>query len=281
MVSDSETNFIPCCNNRISDTKQIMSVSSLSQSSDDNSGCVATSTDNSFNIVIFNWVENYDDQIEALKVAMATLQNKVKIYNHLSEQELVKVVDSLTHTSFDLYKYIAIIILDNKCEYEQFIQTSDKKNVLLYSEIITKIETNPSLYNTRRLFVIQKLLDVRDMDDKELNKISEMINKRKMEMETQTQTPKSKTLNFGLSITIRANEMNENFKESPFLQVFSQKFQEQAETVEITKIANAIRKEIKEIRRYNIDIVTGSNEFSNSELIFGQGISPEVLRDFY
>ncbi|XP_065368679.1 uncharacterized protein LOC135961112 [Calliphora vicina] len=248
-----------------------MSASSTSQSS----------VDSCFNTFIFNWVKNYDEQVNILEKAMASLHNKVKIYNHLSEQELVKVVDSLTYTSFGTYNYIAIIILDNRCEYEQFIQTSDKKNVLLYSEIITKIETNPSLHNMRRLFVIQKLLDVRDMEDKELNKISEMINKRKMEMETQTQTPKSKTLNFGLSITIRANEMNENFKESPFLQVFSQKFQEQAETVEITKIANEIRKEIKEKIGYNIDIVTGSNEFSNSELIFGECISSEALRDFF
>ncbi|XP_037815972.1 uncharacterized protein LOC119606511 [Lucilia sericata] len=226
------------------------------------------------NTFIFNWVLNYDRQVNILKEAMESQQNKVQIFNNLTEKALLNVVEQLSRTNFELFNYICIIILDNQCPYEQFIQTSDKINVLLESEILTKIKTNIYLTNVKRLFVIQKLLDIRDIDDEELDKINDMIKERKSKVNL------GRTLSYGLSQTLKACEYERNYLDSPFLEVFSQKFRHHAKTMKINEIFNDIRREIKELR-YDINIENGGNELPTCDLIYGDCFKTNVLRDFF
>ncbi|XP_023296763.2 uncharacterized protein LOC111679420 [Lucilia cuprina] len=226
------------------------------------------------NTFIFNWVSNYDRQVNILKEAMESQQNKVQIFNHLTEKSLLSVVEQLSVINFELFNYICLIILDNQCPYGQFIQTSDKIYVLLESEILTKIKTNLTLTNVKRLLIIQKLLDIRDIDDDKLDDITHMIIERKKK------TYLGSTLSYGLSQTLFAHEYEDNYLESPFLEVFSRKFRDYAQTMKINEIFNEIRREIKE-SRYDINIENGGNELPTSDLIYGNGIKTNVLRDFF
>ncbi|KAI8128608.1 hypothetical protein CVS40_2001 [Lucilia cuprina] len=205
------------------------------------------------NTFIFNWVSNYDRQVNILKEAMESQQNKVQIFNHLTEKSLLSVVEQLSVINFELFNYISLIILDNQCPYGQFIQTSDK---------------------TYRLLIIQKLLDIRDIDDDKLDDITHMIIERKKK------TYLGSTLSYGLSQTLFAHEYEDNYLESPFLEVFSRKFRDYAQTMKINEIFNEIRREIKE-SQYDINIENGGNELPTSDLIYGNGIKTNVLRDFF
>lgn len=46
------------------------------------------------NAFIFNWVDNYDVQINTLKSALKSHGNRVKVFQHLSAQELLKTIDN-------------------------------------------------------------------------------------------------------------------------------------------------------------------------------------------
>ena len=45
------------------------------------------------NAFIFNWVENYDKQVDDLKSTLEKLKNKVEVYQYLTREELLRVLE--------------------------------------------------------------------------------------------------------------------------------------------------------------------------------------------
>lgn len=143
-----------------------------------------------------------------------------------------------------------MIILDNKSPSEYYIETSDNEWVLINSEFLTKIQQNPTLQGQPRLFVIQKLLDVSDMDDAisqmVIDAIIEQLTKKK-----KTEIPRYDKLKYmGLTVAIKGLETTNDFTKSPFIKVFAENFEKKAQSTTIDKIISAIRNDIKEVHDY-------------------------------
>ena len=138
-----------------------------------------------------------------------------------------------------------MVILDNKSQSEYYIETSDNKRVLINSEFLTKIQQNPTLQGQSRLFVIQKLLDVSDMDDPTSETVTEAI----LELAKQSKTDvKRKYL--GLTVCIKGLETTKDFTKSPFIKVFAENFESKAQNTTIDKIISKIRKDLKDVYDY-------------------------------
>lgn len=136
--------------------------------------------------------------------------------------------------------------MDNTCKYEEFIQTSDNKFVLLESDIFTEIQTNNSLRNISRLFITQKILDLKGIDEntdsiENVLKLIEECNKGKRP---------SVNLKFGLTVRLNACEYTDNFVKSPFLEVLANTFKDKADSLPMQTIYRHIVRDIKDNYKY-------------------------------
>ncbi|TMW54117.1 hypothetical protein DOY81_000793, partial [Sarcophaga bullata] len=236
------------------------------------------------NAFIFNWVENYTDQVNVLKTTLEKLKNKVKVYDHLTKKALLDVIDHLRTSKFEtLFDYIVVVILDNKSPSEYYIETSDNEWVLINSEFLTKIQQNPTLKGQPRLFIIQKLFDAYDMDDAISHTITEAIKKQHAKKPTEA-TKHDKIKYLGLTVTIKGMETRSDFTRSPFIKVFAEHFERETERkqTKIDKIISAIRNDIKNVYGYEyIDVQMETNARSEDlEGTFGIAFPDDISRDF-
>lgn len=153
-------------------------------------------------------------------------------------------VSNADKTNFELYNYIVLVILDNKCKSEYFIQTCDNANVLINSGFLSKIQQNQTLKGVSRLFVIQKLLDVADMDDDEMA-ADRVVTAGNIKIK---KSGGRKYL--GSTVSIKGMEKTNNFVKSPFIKVFAQEFENNAKNMEIDEIGDPIRKVLENDYQY-------------------------------
>lgn len=57
------------------------------------------------NAFIFNWVENYDEQVNVLKTTLEKLNNKVKVYQDLTKKKLLEVIEHCKYIYTHTYIY--------------------------------------------------------------------------------------------------------------------------------------------------------------------------------
>ncbi|XP_011293238.2 uncharacterized protein LOC101899365 [Musca domestica] len=221
------------------------------------------------NVFIFNWVENYDDHVARLKETFENgqLNNKVCTYNQLSSDNLHAEIEKLRQLDFGLFRYVAVVILDNKSTSGNLIAASDA-NILLHSELLTPFLTNETLEQKTVLTVIQKLADYDTEEDDSLQ-----IAERQNYVKSQGWYRNLGTRHMdGLELTIRANEPTDNFWDRPFLDVFCQEFLN-SKTMPIKNIFSNISN--------TCPIVFGSNQGSNDNDILGSAMDENDSRDYF
>ncbi|XP_073812112.1 uncharacterized protein [Musca autumnalis] len=223
------------------------------------------------NVFIFNWVEdyNYNGQIAKLEKAFESgqLNNRVCVFHHLSSREIQLQVQKLRKLDFGLFRYVVVVILDNKSTNDMFIRTSDNENILLNTELLTMFKTNPTLDKKPRLFVIQKLADYSVEDDGEVAKRYNYVTSQDW-----YKNLKLETLYEGLEFSIEAKERTGDFSKSNFIDAFCKEFVNSNNTP-IPQIVSNIRKKSS--------IEFGTNQTLNDDGILGTAVEPDDLRDYF
>ncbi|XP_075165488.1 uncharacterized protein LOC142237916 [Haematobia irritans] len=227
------------------------------------------------NTFIFNWVDNYDRETKKLKTTLEDplLNNRVCIFNHLTSDELHKQMCHLTQLSFNLFRYVVVIVLENKTKNERFICTKDGVHILLDSELLTLFKTNKSLLGKTRLFIIQKLQDFNDTEDE-----NGAVEERRKFVYSTEKFQNLQDIYEGLQYSVIAYEETTNFHQSPFIDIFCEKFLENSLHLPMSDIYRLILHKIK--RDYGIDIVFNHNKRSHETGVLGIALEPDEARVF-
>ncbi|XP_013101486.2 uncharacterized protein LOC106083170 isoform X1 [Stomoxys calcitrans] len=242
------------------------------------------------NIFIFNWVNNYKQQVEHLRETFEheSLKNRVRVFNNLTCDELYEEMDRLTKVSFDLFPYVMVVVLENKSPRGRFICTKDSYHILLDMELLTLFKTNKTLAGKPRVFIVQKLQDYRCYGDTESEdengNLPPTVEERRKHIDLKKEfkeITKNKRLYEGLQYLIAANEETPNFQSSPFIRIFCKQFLEKSTSKSMGEIYSLIVKEIKEnYGRYSIDIQLQTNKTSEDSGILDKVIDSDEMRDF-